>query len=143
MHSIMRVGGTLNEDLGVIIIPNNTFKLDHLIKEKQGDVRAMCWSPTHFFNHVVEAAHACDIMVWGVNTGTYMEAVNTVGPAWALTSLYHKLKGDPNQSILVGEIRRHMKAQFGIDVTKPHIDNPKPSNTPCPSFGWAMSGEEE
>ncbi len=114
LHTIMRVGGILNEDLKLIIIPSDCWSLN---KEVKHATRVMCWSPQHFFQHVAEAAKVCEIPVVSVPNVIYIQAVS-LDINWAMVKLWEWADAHTTHAFLAKELARHCSTRFGWDVNE-------------------------
>lgn len=122
MHTVMRVGGSLNEDLKIILVPNDCYTLDKEIRAKTED-KTLSWSPAHFFQHVIEAAHWLGITAVPIPNEVYLQAVRQSQPAMGLYVIWvwaNEGSGDnnPYESVFHSkvklEVERHLEHQFGI-----------------------------
>ena len=113
-HDIMRVGGTLNEDLKCVVVPQDPYLLDCRIKEATTALpKLLYWSPSHFFQHVGEAAEVLGIPVYTAYNDLYIEAIMS-GPAPNCVAMLWK--SSPKGSPIQDELGRHLLTQFGIDT---------------------------
>lgn len=105
LHKIMRVGGTLNEDLKMIYVPAGLAGPEPL-------GRTFNFNPGHFFQHVLEAAQACAIPVVLVDPPKYWEAMKK-------EHYNHYMCGRVWDALPPGkgkdELARHIAKQWGID----------------------------
>ena len=116
MHTVMRVGGTLNDDLKCVVVPSDTHILDReLRQERSRDQLVLCWSPQHFFNHVVEAAQVCGLPYYIIPNDTYLPAVAETHPQYTLLRLWAWAKDEPRSIKLYTELNRHLTEHFHVD----------------------------
>ncbi len=133
MHTVMRVGGTLNEDLKIIIVPDNPHKIDQDIRGRVGEERVFAWSPSHFFNHVREAAEVCSIPVFGVPNKPYFEAVGYGQPPLVCARLWKFAHDNPAfGGQLEAELARHINSMWGHDDPAKFLESLELMYTPKP-----------
>ena len=129
MHTVMRVGGTLNPDLKMIVVSSTP----DVSVYGAGISSVMRWDPVHFFNHVYTAAQVLEIPVYTIPSGIYMLAVAEPShPHLAVLKMYEGLSKLPHSPYLalVKELERHLRTRFEVDPNK----QPPIEETPtCPS----------
>lgn len=117
MHSVMRVGGTLNEDLKLIIVPTDPHSLDRDSQAKVGGVVG-AWNSAHFFQHVIEAAYVLGITVCPIPNEVYLAGLANHHQAHMLIGIYKWMKDQSSYKKSTEEVKRHLKDQFGFDTER-------------------------
>ena len=74
LHTVIRVGGTLNQTFKHILVPSEINLTERLIRATSS-LSTLAWSPTHFFQHLREAADVCGINVYDIPSDVYWEAM--------------------------------------------------------------------
>ena len=123
MHTVMRVGGTLNPDLHLIVVPADWWGLERELNPKGSSNHGLGWSPGHFFGHVVEAAQVLKIPVIEIDNTVYVRGIAIPAPLAALEFIKY-LPSTKNGEWAKVELARHLKAHFGItDKNKEQLIN--------------------
>ena len=121
VHTIMRVGGTINEDLKGIVIPQDCYTLDREIRTKIG-ARILSWAPSHYFQHIHEAGEVLRIKVWSVPNDVWLKAVDQHQPPHAVLHLWSWLNEmNPTDQYYLPfkeELTRHLQTYFGWDPAR-------------------------
>lgn len=127
MRNAIRVGGLVNQDLNLVIIPNG-YRLD------QGDkpTKKFTFSGNHFFHHVAEAAAILGIPTIWLPSDEYTKALLACGEnvgyfGHALYTSLTKQVEDKSTFLLSRktyeaaqkELARHLKDQFGLNNLSP------------------------
>ena len=110
MHTVMRVGGTINEDLRVTIIPADPHEVDRVVRSSKL-LKVLCWSPAHFFQHVREASGVLGIGCWSLPNEDYFEAASLSHQHFSLVRLWESAK-QHNLLPLQDELERHLIHHF-------------------------------
>lgn len=103
MSPIMRVGGTVNDRLNCVVVPDgwNTGILPKGVKRDEKSAPFTYWNASHFFQHVIEAAELLELPVVYVQQEEWNKAVcgelghhgATAALAAAITPGYEDSKG--------------------------------------------------
>ena len=110
MHSILRVGGTINSTLPGVIIPFDYMTLETQISAGQGK-SVLSWSPAHFFQHVEEAAQILGIPVYTVPPDVYIKAAAKHSSLKVLYVLWQWAKTDGRDPTLQTILSNDIKGQ--------------------------------
>lgn len=113
MHTVMRVGGTLNPDLHLIVVPADWWGLERELNPKEGPSHGLGWSPRHFFGHVVEAAQVLKIPAIEIDNSVYVKGISTQPPLAALQFIKSLPSTKGGEAAKV-ELTRHLKDHFGL-----------------------------
>jgi hypothetical protein len=127
MQPVMRVGGTINEDLKLIIAPqdwgSSSLTFPHSIpKEVREVIRAnlhemALWNSHHFFEHVLTAAGHLEIPIAYVSNEVWREGVKE-HVTFAAERFYQDLVTNGTSETLLKEFTRHMKERLAIHKPK-------------------------
>ena len=139
LHTVMRVGGTLNEDLRAIIIPSDPWSLEKEARQCHPS-RVMCWSPQHFFQHIQEAAQVCNVPVVTVPNGVFLKAVEQQ-PPYVCVVVWEWAHTQDGRGDLTKELARHTSTKFGWDVEEVAKQLAAPKKPP--KFGPMIDSEED
>lgn len=121
MSKVMRVGGTINEDLNLIIVPQEWSSSSSLIFEPglpaevkqiiKAHVKLGLWNAHHFYEHVITAASHLGVPIGYVETLPWQK-VALQHPAIAAKAYLTSLKTLGNGEGVIKELERHLKTQL-------------------------------
>ena len=119
LHTIMRVGGTLNDDLRVVVVPaSGGLGLDKPIRDQMSKDRVRSWSPSHFFQHVDEAAQVLGIPTHWVDGEVYLRAMREPQILHTIVRLWEAAQADEAKQDLAIELGRHLFSRWGVAPEK-------------------------
>lgn len=101
MEPIMRVGGLINRDLNLVVLP----------KQQGGYIAQSLWDYNHFSEHIREAASVLDIPIAVVSFPWWFNLVNPhMDVRTAIKSVLGEWERMPNQASTdaIAELKRHL-----------------------------------
>jgi hypothetical protein len=108
LSQIMRVGGTVNDDLNLIVLPNNPYLFNYAEAERNGLRKQHLWSATHFCGHIGEAAVILNIPYIEIDPALWNDTMG-LETSRAVIKLWQEMRQESAKE----ELARHFKRMWG------------------------------
>jgi hypothetical protein len=110
VRKVMRVGGLVNQHLGMVVLPKHPHELMELPTTLKGieDVARVRWSPAHFLQHVAEAADWLSIPVLYIPNDVWMQAMHGGSARAAAKSILAAVPKSHDNQTLLDELEHHL-----------------------------------